>query len=161
MLPKNLVDFFRRSSGVNLINLKWTKHEKQWSIFMINDREAKGNFELQLKRTEEDRKQNNWFFFPFLCKWWLEVKSPIFVLLVKPESWTIFKSYTSDVDPILGNHPFPIISLLGHISIECLKTKTKELMTRSQSELNLEKSPLPKAGKRKWQVAIYSFESDW
>lgn len=157
MLPKNLVDFFGRSSGVNLINLKWTKHEKQWSIFIINDREAKGNFELQLKRTEEGRKQNNYF-----CKWWLQVKSSIFVLLVKPESWTIFKSYTSDIDPILGNHPFPIISLLGHISIECLKTKTRELVTRSQSELNSEKKHTAQsAGKRKWQVAIYSFESDW
>lgn len=82
---------------------------------MINDREAKGYFELQLKRTEEDRKQNNW-----LCKWLLEVKLLIFVLLVKPESWTIFKSYMSDIDSILDNHAFPIVSLLGRISIECL-----------------------------------------
>ena len=159
MLPKNLVDFFGRSSGVNLINLKWTKHEKQWSVFMINDREAKGNFELQLKRTEEDRKQNNWFFFPFLCKWWLEVKSPIFVLLVKPESWTIFKSYTSDIDPILGNHPFPIISLLGRISIECLN---KGIYDKEPIGTQLKKNHTAQsAGKRKWQVTIYSFESDW
>ena len=35
-------------------------------------------------------------------------------------------------------------------------------MTRSQSELNSEKKHTAQsAGKRKWQVAIYSFESDW
>ena len=154
MLPKNLVDFFGRSSGVNLINLKWTKHEKQWSIFIINDRVAKGNFELQLKRTEEGRKQNNCF-----CKWWLQVKSSIFVLLVKPESWTIFKSYTSDIDSILGNHPFPIISLLGRISIECLN---KGIYDKEPIGTLLKKNHTAQsAGKRKWQVAIYSFESDW
>ena len=109
---------------------------------MINDREAKRNFELRLKRTEEDRKQNNWFFFPFLCKWWLEVKSPIFVLLVKPESWTIFKSYTSDIDPILDNHPFPIISLLGRISIECLN---KGIYDKEPIGTQLKKTTLPKA----------------
>lgn len=121
---------------------------------MINEREAKGNFELQLKRTEEDRKQNNW-----LRKWLLEVKLLFFVLLVKPESWTIFKSYTSDIDPILGNHPFPIISLLGRISIECLN---KGIYDKEPIGTQLKKNHTAQsAGKRKWQVAIYSFESDW
>ena len=121
---------------------------------MINDREAKGNFEFQLKRTEEDRKQNNW-----LCKWLLEVKLLFFVLLVKPESWTIFKSYTSDIDPILGNHPFPIISLLGRISIERLN---KGIYDKEPIGTQLKKNHTSQsAGKRKWQVAIYSFESDW
>ena len=82
-----------------------------------------------------------------------------FVLLVKPESWTIFKSYTSDIDPILGNHPFPIISLLGRISIERLN---KGIYDKEPIGTQLKKNHTAQsAGKRKWQVAIYSFESDW